>query len=50
MEELICYVDFEENLNEASQIEKSINDMDLDFIHDYMNEYISSEYYLDIEF
>ena len=50
MEELICYVDFEENFNEASQIEKSINDIDLDFIPDYMNEYIGSEYYLDIEF
>ena len=50
MEELICYVDFGENFNEALQIEKSINDIDLDFMSDEIDEYLSSDYYIDIEF
>lgn len=50
MEELICYVDFGENFNEALQIENSINDMDLDFTSDEIDEYLSSDYYLDVEF
>ena len=50
MEELICYVDFEEDFNEALQIENSINDIDLDFSSDEIDEYLSSDYYLDVEF
>ena len=50
MEELICYVDFEEDFNEALQIENSINDIDLDFTSDEIDEYLSSDYYLDVEF
>jgi hypothetical protein len=54
MEELICYVDFEENFNddfnEALQIENSINDIDLDFTSDEIDQYLSSGYYLDVEF
>ena len=50
MEELICYVDFGENFNESLQIEQSINDIDLDFMPDEIDEYLSSAYYLDIEF
>jgi len=50
MEELICYVDFGENFNEALQVEKSINDIDLDFMPDEIDEYLSSAYYIDIEF
>ena len=50
MEELICYVDFGENFNEALQVEKSINDIDLDFMPDEIDEYLSSTYYIDIEF
>ena len=50
MEELICYVDFGEKFNEAIQIENSINDIDLDFTSDEIDEYLSSDYYLDVEF
>ena len=50
MEELICYVDFEEDFNEALQIENSINDIDLDFTSDEIDEYLSSDYYLDVEY
>lgn len=50
MEELICYVNFEENFNEELHIENSINDIDLDFIPDEIDEYLSSDYYLNIEF
>jgi len=50
MDELICYVDFGEEFNEELYIENSINDIDLDFIPDEIDEYLSSDYYLDIEF
>ena len=50
MEELICYVDFEENFNEELQIDNRINDIDLDFTSDEIDEYLGSDYYLDIEF
>ena len=50
MDELICYVDFGEEFNEELHIENSINDIDLDFTSDEIDEYLSSDYYLDIEF
>jgi hypothetical protein len=50
MEELICYVDFEENFNDELPIEYSINDIDLDFTSDEIDQYLSSDYYLDVEF
>jgi hypothetical protein len=50
MDELICYVDFEEDFNEELQTENSINDIDLDFTSDEIDEYLGSDYYLDIEF
>jgi hypothetical protein len=54
MDDLICYIDFEEGFeegfNEALQIENSINDIDLDFTSDEIYEYLSSDYYLDVEF
>lgn len=50
MDELICYVDFGEEFNEELHIENSINDIDLDFTSDQIDEYLSSDYYLDIEF
>ena len=50
MEELICYVDFEEGFNEELYIKNTINDIDLDFTSDEIDEYLSSNYYLDVEF
>ena len=50
MEELICYVDFGEDFNEEIQFDNSINDIDLDFTSDEIDEYLSSDYYLDVEF
>jgi len=50
IDELICYMDFEEDFSEESQIENSINDIDLDFTSDEIDEYLSSDYYLDVEF
>ena len=50
MEELICYVDFEEDFNEELYIKNTINDIDLDFTSDEIDEYLSSNYYLDVEY
>lgn len=50
MEELICYVDFDEDFNEEMQFDNNINDIDLDFTSDEIDEYLSSDYYLDVEF
>ena len=50
LEELICYVDFEEDFNESLQLENTISDIDLDLTSDEIYEYLSSDYYLDVEF
>jgi len=50
LDELICYVDFEEDFNEESYLENNINDIDLDFTSEEIDEYLSSDYYLDVEF
>jgi len=50
IDDLICYMDFEEDFSEETQTEYIINDIDLDFTSDEIDEYLSSDYYLDVEF